>query len=129
MSKVVLGVALAIALWSVSANAEDGRPSSSKLSKLGLNSLNVVSDDQGMEVRGEGIGIVGGRFFSLAATSFAHSAGGVVAGPANPANGVFGTINPATGVNTPFTANFVQGPAPFLQVTASTYGQVLGFAN
>ena len=43
--------------------AEDGVPSQSKLSKLGLGSMQVADDHQGMEVRGEGYAQVGAQFY------------------------------------------------------------------
>ena len=121
-------VAALLMIAAASAQAADGIPSQSKLNKLGLSSLQVADDHAGTAVRGEGIGILGARFFGLANTSLFDAPGGFIAGPASPAFGTLGTIN--GGVNTPFTLNFTQAAngSTFI-INLSSWGTVNGFAN
>ena len=62
--------AILVALFAVSAaQAEEGRMSTSKLNSLGLASMEVATDAQGMEVRGQGRAFASGAFISTAGTS------------------------------------------------------------
>ena len=112
----------------VTVKAGEGVPSQAKLNKLGLASLQVADDHAGEAVRGEGMGILGARFFGLANTSLFDAPGGFIAGPSTPAFGTLGTIN--DGVNTPFTLNFTQAAngSNFI-INLSAWGTVNGFAN
>ena len=66
----VLSFVVFSALMAVGA-AEDGIPSKSKLSQLGLSSMEVVEDREGMQVRGSAIAVVGGQYYaSTAAPGF-----------------------------------------------------------
>jgi hypothetical protein len=62
MSAVIAG--LAVALLASVVNAQ-GQPSSSKLAKMGLSSMRVVTDSQGEQVRGRGFGA---GFFTIRMT-------------------------------------------------------------
>lgn len=125
--KLFLALLLAVA-GAASANASDRLPSNSKLAKLGLSSMNVVDDTAGMKVRGQGVGILGARFFVLAQTVLIDNKAGFVAGPASPAFGSVGTVN--GGVNTPFTGTFTQNiNGSQFTVVGSVWGTVNGFAN
>jgi hypothetical protein len=125
---VFAGVAL---LFATSAYASDGVPSASKLSRLGLSSMAIASDTQGMEVRGHGRGILGARFFSLTGTSLVDTSGGVITGTQGFTSGTLGTLvggNP--NLNVPFFTTFSQlfnGNQFILNGVVS--GNVSGFAN
>ena len=125
-SCVVVAALLMIAAASVQAG--DGVPSQSKLNKLGLSSIQIADDAAGTAIRGEGMGILGARFFGLANTSVFDAPGGFIAGPSTPSFGTLGTIN--DGVNTPFTLNFTQSAngSNFI-INLSSWGTVNGFAN
>jgi hypothetical protein len=127
MKTVILSAAVLL-IASASVHAGEGVPSKSKLNRLGLSSMQTVDDQAGMQVRGEGIGILGANFFGLANTSVFSAPGGFIAGPASPAFGTLGTIN--NGVNTPFTLNFTQAAngSTFI-INLSAWGTVNGSAN
>ena len=62
--------AILIAIFAVSAaQADDGQMSPSKLSNLGLASMQPATDVQGMEVRGQGRAFASGAFIATAATT------------------------------------------------------------
>ena len=61
--------AILVALFAVAAHADEGRMSSSKLNQLGLSSLDVASDADGMAVRGSGRTFASGAFISTAGLS------------------------------------------------------------
>ena len=59
----IFAASLLIVAAACQVQAEDGVPSQSKLSKLGLGSMQVADDHQGMQVRGEGYAQVGAQFY------------------------------------------------------------------
>ena len=61
--------AILVALFAVAAHADEGRMSSSKLNQLGLGSLDVASDADGMAVRGSGRTFASGAFMTTAGLS------------------------------------------------------------
>ncbi len=62
--------AIIVAIFAVSAaQAEDGRMSNSKLNSLGLTSMELATDAQGMEVRGADRAFASGAFIATAGTS------------------------------------------------------------
>jgi hypothetical protein len=79
--KTLLSVAALVVFAVGSANAGDGRVSHQSLAKMGLSSMQVMSDSQGMAVRGQ--------FAIASGTSFAVQFGG---------GGAAGSINTSTGV-------------------------------
>jgi hypothetical protein len=79
--KTLLSVAALVVLAGSSAMAADGRVSHQSLSKMGLSGMQVMSDAQGMAVRGQ--------FAIASGTSFAIQFGG---------GGVAGSVNTSTGV-------------------------------
>ena len=128
--KRCLLVAAMLAFSTATAFADDGRPTSSKLAQLGLSSMEMVSDDAGTQVRGEGLGIVSGRFLSIAGTSFFDLAGGFISGPQDDASANFGTVDPISGINTPIAVNFSQSqPGANLFISSVSQGSVFGFAR
>ena len=58
----IFAASLLIVAAACQVQAEDGVPSQSKLSKLGLGSMQVADDHAGMQVRGEGYAQVGAQF-------------------------------------------------------------------
>ena len=80
--KTLLTVAALMVFAATSANAGDGRVSQQSLAKMGLAGMQVMSDAQGMQVRGTSIAIASG-------TSFAVQFGG---------GGAAGSVNTSTGV-------------------------------
>jgi hypothetical protein len=132
MYKGLIVASLLLAFSAAGAHAGERAPSSAKLSKLGLSGMKVVSDAQGMTVRGEGLGmgIVGGKFFAMAYTAVGRLQGGAVAGPVRGAQASFGTIEPTTGVNVPIEVSFANvGGGNSIVVTATVFGNVKGFTN
>jgi hypothetical protein len=78
MKKFLVVAALLSAMQVAVASAE-GIPSKSKLSQLGLNSMNVVDDQVGHEVRGKFLGV--GGILNLGASNTGTVLGGAVAFP------------------------------------------------
>jgi hypothetical protein len=79
--KTLLSVAALVVLAGSSAMAADGRVSHQSLNKMGLSGMTVMSDAQGMAVRGQ--------FAIASGTSFAIQFGG---------GGAAGSVNTSTGV-------------------------------
>lgn len=130
MNKGALFAGLILLLGTVSARAEDGVPNHSTLSQMGLSSMKVVSDTEGEQVRGEGIGILSVRFLSIAGTSSALLHGGFISGPASPANGNVGTVDPITGLSVPVAVSFTSTqPGQTLFISSVSQGSVFGTAN
>jgi hypothetical protein len=65
--KTLLGIASVVALSVTPSFASEGHVSSQSLAKMGLTNMQVMSDAQGMQVRGLSIAVVGG--FSSATIS------------------------------------------------------------
>ncbi|MCH2212560.1 MAG: hypothetical protein MK110_14750 [Fuerstiella sp.] len=78
MSKIVTGLAMVLAVTATQAFAADGQISETMLSAFGLSDVQVVSDVDGMNVRGQG--------------SFTYVSGGSASGVGIPFGGS-GTIN------------------------------------
>ena len=79
-AKVDYTNALLVAVIAVSSvQAEDGRMTSSKLNNLGLSSLDVASDAEGMEVRGQGRMFISGIHLAYAGPSAARNTYGATA--------------------------------------------------
>lgn len=77
---VGLGVMLVVAAMTVSdVRAEDGRPSRQTLAAMGLGSMVVMSDDDAMNVRGQGYQ-GGGSSVAVSGNSFATINGGPLGG-------------------------------------------------
>lgn len=88
-SGVVLGmVAVISAAFCASVKAEDGRPSRETLAAMGLGAMTVMSDEEGLAVRGHGY--PGGSSVSVFGSSFATINGGP-AGGAHSENGYSAT--------------------------------------
>ena len=118
------------ALMCTFAMAQENVPSQAKLSKLGLSSMSVVSDAHGDEVRGQGLGVLGGTFWTRALSGVSSNSGGLIVGDSSPASGTFGTIDPNTGVNVPFVSQFTTAVnGQVLVITSTAFGNVSGFAN
>jgi hypothetical protein len=79
--KTLLSIAAVVVLAASSAMAGDGRVSQQSLAKMGLSSMQQMSDSQGMHVRGQ--------FAIASGTSFAIQFGG---------GGAAGSVNTSTGV-------------------------------
>lgn len=78
MQLVGLGIVIGVAALASAACAESGRPSRSALEAMGLGSLNVISDDEAMAVRGQGYQGGGGiqSYVRVTGSSFATYDGG-----------------------------------------------------
>ena len=79
MKNGIFGAILVAVIAVSAAQAEDGRMSSSKLNKLGLSSMEVASDAQGMEVRGQGRMFISGIHLAYAGPSAARNTYGATA--------------------------------------------------
>src|SRR5262245_58704704 len=64
-------VVVALAGRQTAALAEDGGPSAATLREMGLSGMAIMSDDEAMEIRGEGFGS-GGSSASAGGSSFAN---------------------------------------------------------
>lgn len=102
MKKCLMVVAVFVALGAGAVRAE-GLPSQSKLSQLGLSSMNVVSDQQGETVRGKFLGV--GGILTLGGTGTGTPGGGVVTFPVIAAQSYISGNAPRALGNTVFGAN------------------------
>ncbi|HEV8003087.1 MAG TPA: hypothetical protein VGP63_24590 [Planctomycetaceae bacterium] len=92
--KTLLSVAALVVLAAAPAMAGDGRVSHHSLSKMGLSGMQVMSDAQGMTVRGTSVAVVFGA-------SYAHISG--EGGSAGSVNGYFAAgHHSASGANVSF---------------------------
>ena len=100
--KYVLVTLAVVALFAGQALASDGNLSQDMLSKMGLSSMNVMSDTQGTAVRGMGFAQVwGASFAQVGATNDLHGYFAVATGPgADVAAG--GTVSNAAVIVPPF---------------------------
>lgn len=113
--KLSIGVPLALIFAVVTqADAADGRPTQSKLSKLGLKSMKVVSDEQGHIVRGKFLAV--GGILTPGASTASTPLGGTAVFPA--------VIPPNTSVNPLF---YIAGNAP--RPLGNTVFGVTGFGT
>jgi hypothetical protein len=110
--KILLAVATVLALTAAPAFAGEGQVSHKSLAKMGLSSMQTLSDNDGMQIRGLSIAVVGGwstagalTFNGYATTTnfyFAagsHSASGSNASIAG-SGGLFGSVVGAGGFST-----------------------------
>jgi hypothetical protein len=148
MMKRVLSAALLLVSGSAAALAGDGLPSHSKLSKMGLGSMKVADDAQGLQVRGRGFGALGIAFIttSTGAQITTPVSGGLTFGT-EPAtgeisrHGALGTvvfartpdgliITPPQFVNTPFEISTAISVNGVTNVTTFKFsGNMFGQAN
>ena len=112
--------AILLAAFAVSAtHAEDGRMTRSKLNNLGLADMQVATDAQGMEVRGQGRMFMSGAFISFAGpSSSSFTYGAQARGPK-----VFGIGAAQTVADYSVTTNDF-----FLSYTSTAFGQSFAFA-
>lgn len=71
--------AILVALFAVAAHADEGRMSSSKLNQLGLSSMDLASDADGEQVRGQGRMFISGIHIAYAGPSTAGNTYGATA--------------------------------------------------
>src|ERR1700676_5352349 len=95
--KTLLSIASVLVLSAAPAMAGDGHLSQKSLAKMGLSGMQVMTDSQGMSVRGTSIAVVSGSSFS-----FIEGEGGV----AGSHNSYFAAgHNSASGTNVSFAAS------------------------
>ena len=113
--------AILVAIFAVgAAQAEDGRMSASKLDSLGLSSMKLASDSDGMQVRGHGRMFVSGIKVAYAGPSSANNTYGATAIGPNVLG--FGQAQVVADWTVLTNLNF------FLSHTATAYGRAIAFA-
>ena len=120
MKNGIFGAILVAVFAATAAHAEEGRMSQSKLNSMGLSSMQVASDADGMEVRGQGRSFISGIHVAYAGPSSGNNTYGAVARGPNVL--AFGQAQAAADWTILTNQGF------FLSYTAASIGRSISFA-